>query len=31
MQLQKEGKTWRLLQPRYENSDKAVWRSYLIE
>lgn len=29
MQLQKEGKTWRLLQP--DNSDEAIWHSYLIE
>ncbi|MBF2066117.1 MAG: hypothetical protein IGS39_17120 [Calothrix sp. C42_A2020_038] len=36
MQLQKEGKTWRLLQPEKENNDngnesEVIWRSYLIE
>ncbi len=37
MQLQKEGKTWRLLQPDNIQSDenteqtKPTWRSYLIE
>jgi hypothetical protein len=29
MQLQKEGKTWRLLQPE-KNDGETVWRSYLV-
>jgi hypothetical protein len=33
MQLQKEGKTWRLLQPDNTQSEdtKPTWRSYLID
>jgi hypothetical protein len=31
MQLQKEGKTWRLLQPeKDDNNGEIVWRSYLV-
>jgi hypothetical protein len=29
MQLQKEGKTWRLLQPE-KSAGETVWRSYLV-
>ena len=31
LQLQKEGKTWRLLLPPRSNEDKSIWHSYLVE
>jgi hypothetical protein len=31
MQLQREGKTWRLLQPQKNNEGETGWYSYLIE
>jgi hypothetical protein len=31
MQLQREGKTWRLLQPRKNSEGEIGWYSYLIE
>ncbi|MEO1376547.1 MAG: hypothetical protein AAFW70_20075 [Cyanobacteria bacterium J06635_10] len=31
LQLQKEGKTWRLLLPPGSNEDTSVWHSYLVE
>ncbi|MBW4513568.1 MAG: hypothetical protein KME64_45000 [Scytonematopsis contorta HA4267-MV1] len=32
LQVQKEGKTWRLLLPdNSSNDEKAIWRSYLVQ
>ena len=31
LQLQKEGKTWRLLLPPGSNEDTSIWHSYLVE
>lgn len=31
LQLQKEGKTWRLLQQELSQNTQPVWRSYLIQ
>ena len=31
LQLQKEGKTWRLLLPPGVNQDSSQWHSYLVE
>lgn len=31
MQLQKEGKTWRLLQPQKNSEGETAWYSYLIK
>ncbi len=31
LQLQKEGKTWRLLLPPGSNDETSVWHSYLVE
>ena len=31
LQLQKEGKTWRLLLPQGVNQDSSQWHSYLVE
>ncbi|MGB3655760.1 MAG: hypothetical protein WBA41_31740, partial [Rivularia sp. (in: cyanobacteria)] len=31
IQLQKEGKTWRLLLPPRSNEDSSIWHSYLLE
>ncbi len=31
LQLQREGKTWRLLLPPGSNEDTSIWHSYLVE
>lgn len=31
LQLQREGKTWRLLLPPGANEDNSMWHSYLVE
>ncbi|WP_414619780.1 hypothetical protein [Calothrix sp. CCY 0018] len=31
LQLQKEGKSWRLLLPPGSNEDTSIWHSYLVE
>ncbi len=31
IQLQKEGKTWRLLLPPRSNEDTSIWHSYLLK
>ncbi|MEA5596638.1 hypothetical protein [Rivularia sp. UHCC 0363] len=31
LQIQKEGKTWRLLLPPRSNEDTSIWHSYVVE